>query len=43
MDNWNQLESGKGNTDALSILREDTLPAVTLRGLTILAGHGDSF
>lgn len=38
MDNWNQLESGKGNTDALSILREDTLPAVTLRGLTILPG-----
>lgn len=38
MDNWNQLESGKGNTDALSLLREDTLPAVTLRGLTILPG-----
>ena len=38
MDNWNQLESGKGNMDALSLLREDTLPAVTLRGLTILPG-----
>lgn len=38
MDNWNQLESGKGNTDAISLLREDTLPAVTLRGLTILPG-----
>lgn len=38
MDNWNQLEQGKGNADALSLLREDTLPAVTLRGLTILPG-----
>ncbi len=38
MDNWNQLEGGKGNTDAISLLREDTLPAVTLRGLTILPG-----
>lgn len=38
MDNWNQLENGKGNADALSLLREDTLPAVTLRGLTILPG-----
>ena len=24
MDNWNQLESGKGNTDTLSLLWEDT-------------------
>lgn len=38
MDNWNQLENGRGNTDAISLLREDTLPAVTLRGLTILPG-----
>ena len=38
MDNWNQLESGKGNTDTLSLLWEDTLPTVTLRGLTILPG-----
>lgn len=38
MDNWNQLEKGKGNADALSLLRDDTLPAVTLRGLTILPG-----
>ena len=38
MDNWNQLENGKGNMDALSLLREDILPAVTLRGLTILPG-----
>ncbi|MDE5939407.1 MAG: endopeptidase La [Lachnospiraceae bacterium] len=38
MDNWNQLENGKGNTDAISLLQEGTLPAVTLRGLTILPG-----
>lgn len=38
MDNWNQLEKGKGNAETLSLLREDTLPAVTLRGLTILPG-----
>lgn len=38
MDNWNQLENGRGNTDAISLLRGDTLPAVTLRGLTILPG-----
>lgn len=38
MDNWNQLENGKGGADAISLLREDTLPAVTLRGLTILPG-----
>ena len=38
MDNWNQVENGKESTDALSLLREDTLPTVTLRGLTILPG-----
>ena len=38
MDNWNQLENGKGNPDALSLLQEGMLPAVTLRGLTILPG-----
>lgn len=38
MDNWNQLENGTGNSDAISLLRGDTLPAVTLRGLTILPG-----
>lgn len=38
MDNWNQLESGKKNADAFSLLREDTLPTVTLKGLTILPG-----
>lgn len=38
MDNWNQLENGKGNPDAISLLQEGTLPAVTLRGLTILPG-----
>ncbi len=38
MDNWNQLENGRESADAISLLREDTLPAVTLRGLTILPG-----
>lgn len=38
MDNWNQLENGRGSADAISLLQEDTLPAVTLRGLTILPG-----
>ncbi|MDE6405520.1 MAG: endopeptidase La [Lachnospiraceae bacterium] len=38
MDNWNQLENGKGNADAISLLQKNTLPAVTLRGLTILPG-----
>lgn len=38
MDNWNQLENGRGSADTISLLREDTLPAVTLRGLTILPG-----
>ncbi len=38
MDNWNQMENGKGNTDAISLLQEGTLPAVILRGLTILPG-----
>ena len=38
MDNWNQLENGRESADAMSLLREDTLPAVTLRGLTILPG-----
>lgn len=38
MDNWNQLKNGKGNPDALSLLQEGMLPAVTLRGLTILPG-----
>lgn len=38
MDNWNQLENGRGSADTISLLQEDTLPAVTLRGLTILPG-----
>lgn len=38
MDNWNQLENGRASADAISLLQEDTLPAVTLRGLTILPG-----
>lgn len=38
MDNWNQLENGKDGAEAVAFLREDTLPAVTLRGLTILPG-----
>lgn len=38
MDNRNQLENRAENMDAISLLREDTLPAVTLRGLTILPG-----
>lgn len=38
MDNWNQLENGRGSVDTISLLQEDTLPAVTLRGLTILPG-----
>ena len=38
MDNWNQLENGRESADAISLLREDTLPTVTLRGLTILPG-----
>ncbi|MDE6601763.1 MAG: endopeptidase La [Lachnospiraceae bacterium] len=32
------MENGKGNTDAISLLQEGTLPAVILRGLTILPG-----
>ncbi len=38
MDNLNQMESGKNGADALALLREDSIPAVTLRGLTILPG-----
>ncbi len=38
MDNWNQLENARGSADTISLLQEDTLPAVTLRGLTILPG-----
>lgn len=38
MDNWNQMENEKGEVSAISLLQEDTLPAVTLRGLTILPG-----
>lgn len=38
MDNLNQMESGKKGADALTLLREDSMPAVTLRGLTILPG-----
>ncbi len=38
MDNWNQLENCRGSADTISLLQEDTLPAVTLRGLTILPG-----
>ncbi len=38
MDNLNQLENGTGSADALSLLQQDALPAVTLRGLTILPG-----
>ena len=36
MDNLNQLKNGTGNAAALSFLQQDALPAVTLRGLTIL-------
>ncbi len=38
MDNWNQMENEKGEVSAISLFQEDTLPAVTLRGLTILPG-----
>ena len=38
MDNWNQLENGRGSADTISLLQEDSLPAVSLRGLTILPG-----
>ena len=38
MDNLNQLENGTGSADALSLLQQDALPAVTLKGLTILPG-----
>lgn len=38
MNDLNQLENVTGSTDALSLLQQDALPAVTLRGLTILPG-----
>ena len=38
MDNLNQLGSGETGADALALMRENSMPAVTLRGLTILPG-----
>lgn len=38
MDHLKQLENGIGSTDAFPLLQQDALPAVTLRGLTILPG-----
>ncbi len=38
MDNLNQLGSGEAGADALALVGENSMPAVTLRGLTILPG-----
>lgn len=38
MDQLKQLENGIGSADAINLLPQDALPAVTIRGLTILPG-----